>query len=180
MVSSMSYVPKFCEQCGDVLADWNESGFCSRTQECSTARLRKEDTTRKSQRPRFDGDACGHCGEPIAYYNATGYCSRTTECKQLNAAIRRTALKLAAFEAYGGARCACCGETRIYFLTIDHVNGDGYLDRPTRGAASGSSIWWKLKKLGYPDKERYQVLCFNCNCAKRTSPSCPCSLERDS
>lgn len=173
----MAYVPKFCAQCGDELAQWNNSGYCSRTADCRRVRLQVIETCRTTG-PRFAGDQCGQCGAPITRHNSTGYCSRTPACKKLNAKVRREMLKIACFHAYGGPKCACCGEERLYFLTLDHVNGDGYLDRPGRGSSSGSNIWWKLKKLGYPDKARYQVLCFNCNCAKRTSAVCPCSLER--
>ena len=27
------------------------------------------------------------------------------------------------FQNYGGARCYCCGEKEIGFLTLDHING---------------------------------------------------------
>ena len=32
------------------------------------------------------------------------------------------------YEAYGG-KCECCGETRIEFFTIDHINGNGAQER---------------------------------------------------
>lgn len=76
-------------------------------------------------------------------------------------------LRKRVIDAYGG-RCACCGEDQYVFLTIDHVHGDG----------------WKEKNLQRPDQKfkriieqdyppSYQVLCYNCNCAKRNGAHCP-------
>lgn len=175
-----AYVPKFCTYCGDTLADWNETGYCSRTEECRTARLRLHDPRRKSADARYTGDACAICGDPIASYNKTGSCSRTAECRKHTARLFQLKYKLECFNAYGGPVCTCCGETRLYFLTLDHVNGDGAQERDTAGKRrGGNAIYNHLRSLGFPEPERYQVLCFNCNCAKRQELVCPCSLERD-
>jgi hypothetical protein len=69
--------------------------------------------------------------------------------------------------AYGG-KCACCGETELKFLTIDHINNDGHIERKN---ASLQTIFRRLRDRGYPDT--YQVLCYNCNCAKGFYGICP-------
>ncbi len=69
-----------------------------------------------------------------------------------------------------GSECACCGEARYEFLTIDHVNGGGTQQRRELGNSSMAIARW-LKKNNYP--EGYQILCFNCNCAKGASGYCP-------
>jgi hypothetical protein len=69
---------------------------------------------------------------------------------------------------YGG-KCECCGETRIEFLTIDHINNDGYLDRKEKGNTRGVQLW--LRRNGYP-KDNYRLLCYNCNCASYFRGSC--------
>jgi hypothetical protein len=70
-------------------------------------------------------------------------------------------LKDAAYAAYGGYQCQCCGETERAFLSIDHVNNDGHAHRKTfRGVIYG----W-LKKNGYPPG--FQILCMNCNFGKK-------------
>ena len=72
--------------------------------------------------------------------------------------------------AYGGA-CACCGESVDRFLTLDHIDGRaGEAYRLT-----GKKAWARLKRLGWP--EGYQVLCFNCNCAKGAYGTCPHGIE---
>jgi hypothetical protein len=79
------------------------------------------------------------------------------------------AIKEDTFKAYGG-KCVCCGETEPKFLSIDHILGDGKEDR--KKFLSGRVLYRKLKKQGYP-KDRYQLLCFNCNCAKGFFGKCP-------
>lgn len=82
--------------------------------------------------------------------------------------------KIKCLEAYsnGSIRCACCGEDTIEFLSLDHKNNDGHKDRKKYG--SGSNLYTKLRVRGFPDKERIQVLCFNCNMGKATNGGiCP-------
>lgn len=84
-------------------------------------------------------------------------------------AITYPLLKAAAFGAYGGARCSCCGESQPLMLTIDHVNNDGAEHR-RRIRRHGLYAW--LKQQGYPPG--YQVLCFNCNVGKHLNDGvCP-------
>jgi hypothetical protein len=78
------------------------------------------------------------------------------------------------FEAYGGKRCACCGETEPLFLSIDHVNNDGAAHRKEIGEAGrgGMKVYRWLIKNGFPPG--FQVLCMNCNCGKaRNNGVCP-------
>lgn len=72
----------------------------------------------------------------------------------------------------GEPKCACCGEAGIPFLTIDHIvpvrrKGFGY----DRQKLVGTGLYANLRANNYPPG--FQVLCFNCNCAKRTLGECP-------
>ena len=61
-------------------------------------------------------------------------------------------------EAYGG-RCACCGESRYEFMSIDHINGGGRQHIAT-AEVGGKLARWLVRKefpLGF------RVLCHNCN-----------------
>lgn len=92
-------------------------------------------------------------------------------------------LKIAAFEAYGGSRCQCCGENNPAFLTLDHIANDGADHRryingvrgqntKHHGYSSGRNFYQLLKKQGYPPGVR--VLCFNCNCGRYVNGgTCP-------
>jgi 5-methylcytosine-specific restriction endonuclease McrA len=77
------------------------------------------------------------------------------------------AARLEGIVAYGG-KCGCCGETRIGFLTLDHINGRA--GDPYR--ITGQKAWARLKARGWP-KDNFQLLCFNCNCAKGIYGRCP-------
>ncbi len=83
--------------------------------------------------------------------------------------IRR--LRLSVLTHYGGdpPKCACCGESEIKFLTIDHINGRGREDHKRVGGGSGFYCW--LKRNNFP--EGFQVLCYNCNCTKGFYGQCP-------
>jgi hypothetical protein len=69
---------------------------------------------------------------------------------------------------YGG-RCVCCGETEIGFLTIDHVANDGAAHRKLNMRAMRLAYF--ITRNGYPPD--FQVLCYNCNCAKGALGECP-------
>jgi len=69
-----------------------------------------------------------------------------------------------------GAFCVCCGEKEDKFLSIDHVNNDGFIHRKTTKNFRNIYLW--LKKNNYPNI--VQVLCFNCNLGKRVNGGiCP-------
>ncbi len=94
---------------------------------------------------------------------------------------RRRRLKQAAFSAYGGAKCTCCGDEHLEFLSIDHIAGDGAEHREkllaefgwksNRSAMCGSTFYAWLKKQGYPPG--FRVLCMNCNFSIAKFGYCP-------
>lgn len=68
--------------------------------------------------------------------------------------------------------CACCGESLIGFLTLDHINGDGAQHRKALGIHGGGySFYGYIEKENYPSG--YRVLCFNCNCSLGFMGYCP-------
>jgi hypothetical protein len=67
-------------------------------------------------------------------------------------------IKAEVYSHYGSV-CACCGESELLFLTLDHINGGGFQHRKTVGG--GLAILYDIKKRGFPPE--FQVLCFNCN-----------------
>lgn len=76
------------------------------------------------------------------------------------------------FGHYGNF-CACCGEKNKMFLTLDHINSDGYKERGINGRRlSGTETHRKAIKLNFP--KIYQILCYNCNCGRaRNKGVCP-------
>ena len=81
-------------------------------------------------------------------------------------AAERQRRKAEVMSHYGG-KCACCGETELAFLAIDHISGGGNKHRKTlrngkKGGPCGGGCFYRwLQKNNYPPG--YQVLCHNCN-----------------
>ena len=73
--------------------------------------------------------------------------------------------RLECINFYGG-KCACCGESEIKFLSIDHINGGGTKHRKE----VGNIPEWLIKN-NFP--KGFQVLCHNCNQAKGFYGVCP-------
>lgn len=84
----------------------------------------------------------------------------------------RMKIKFNILSHYGG-ECACCGETRWEFLTIDHINGNGTEHRKVVG--QGTKFYRWLIKNNFPSD--YQVLCMNCNWALGKWGYCPHNQE---
>jgi hypothetical protein len=91
---------------------------------------------------------------------------------------RREQIKAIVFGKYSGSegiRCACCGETELIFLTLDHINNDGAQFRKNqfgRQTAAGYTTYSWLLKHGCPGG--FQVLCANCQHGKRMNNGvCP-------
>ena len=65
-----------------------------------------------------------------------------------------------------GSKCACpgCEVSEPAFLTIDHINGRPKGPKKDPLHEARASGW---------DKTRFQILCWNCNCAKRDRGFCP-------
>lgn len=68
-----------------------------------------------------------------------------------------------------GLRCACCGDTTIEFLSLDHIEGGGNKHRKSIGG--GANLYRWIVKNNFP--EGFQVLCFNCNLSKGFYGRCP-------
>jgi len=112
---------------------------------------------------------------------------RDENTKKLSAhkKMKMLEIKIEGIKEYG-SKCVCCGEHRQNFLTIDHVNNDGACERRelnrSRGNKqkyTGKKLWALLKSLGYP-KDRYRLLCFNCNSGRHINGGiCPHEEERN-
>ena len=134
---------------------------------------------------------CRTCGveKPIADFPLNGRGYRRPECRpckiaktdkwqkatvserrEVNTTWRRR-IRFEVLTHYSGTdspECACCLESDPVFLTIDHIHGGGHKHRQSLGRVDFAQ--W-LRKSGYP--EGYQVLCYNCNAAKRAGVECP-------
>jgi len=110
-------------------------------------------------------DMAGVEQELSAFYTCKtsrdGHRSVCKRCMQKERATYTKRAKDAAFEAYGGYKCVCCGEANPKFLTLDHINGGG---RANRRNQSGIGFYVWLRNNNY--SADLQVLCYNCNCGR--------------
>ena len=85
-------------------------------------------------------------------------------------------IRFEVFTHYGGnpPKCACCDESHIEFLTIDHINSSN--KSKFGGNKTGHHLYDWIIKNHYP--EEFQVLCWNCNCVKGIYGVCPHKKEK--
>jgi hypothetical protein len=107
--------------------------------------------------------------------NARRYYEAHREEQRAKQNARTAAMRLEVLQHYGG-KCACCGETEVKFLGIDHINNDGAAHRKAIGGGGNTTYRWLIKH-GYPPG--FQVLCHNCNLAKGFYGVCPHQERQD-
>ena len=74
------------------------------------------------------------------------------------------------YKHYGNI-CACCSESNLFFLSIDHINNDGYENKK-----KGINFYYWIIKNDFP--KDLQILCMNCNTGKaRNNGVCPHKTE---
>lgn len=115
---------------------------------------------------------------------ATAWKNRPDFRKKLAARKARQRRKLheQTILAYG-AKCACCGNSQMEVLQIDHYGPDrlkGYKTMPHRPKKwqRGYQEYARLRRLGYP-RDGIRVLCANCNRAIRRSNGQFCQHDAD-
>jgi hypothetical protein len=126
-----------------------------------------------------NNDLCHGCGG-----RKDDGCSRCSECRSKERTRGRLGgrdyvksrrqLRIQVLRHYsvgGRAACACCGETTLEFLQIDHINNDGAEHRRSIGRHSGDGFYKWLRANDFPPG--FQVLCCNCNFAKGRYGECP-------
>jgi len=76
---------------------------------------------------------------------------------------RNKRIKLIVLQEYGQSKCAFCGITDIRVLELDHIHGGGNKQRKETYLHSSHHLRSYLYVNGFPDKDKYRVLCKNCN-----------------
>lgn len=132
-------------------------------------RARQGDSYRAKMRQRRADLLGGMTQEQAAQFRK----AQAEKSVRVNASLRRDV-----FKAYGGFKCACCGEREPAFLSIDHVNNDGASMRKSGVHGRGGTQFYQwLRRQGFP--AGFQVLCMNCNVGKhRNGGICPHQLSK--
>ena len=115
---------------------------------------------------RLEAGLCMDCGHPRETIDNT----RCDACRATHSAknAHRTQHQRHRLQ------CACCGEDRTDFLTIDRVAGDSQQDEAL-GTESPEPVAWLLARTRLAD---LRLLCWNCQMARHLSGECPHETER--
>lgn len=148
-----------------------EAGQCGHcgNQSPAEGRTTCDDCLEKNRKYHRDQIAAGKC------VNGCGRLSgpddqRCRECAEKERRRKKKAsreLKQEVIAHYGG-RCACCGEDRLEFMNIDHINGGGKADRRRFG---NNHRFYRWLRNHWPTELR--VLCSNCNSSLGLYGYCP-------
>lgn len=136
---------------------------------CYQGRLLSNLCPRCGKRPPMDNRS--HCQICLDYRRNREHKKNQQQLREMDR--QRDARSKQEVMSHYGAKCACCGEGNLAFLTIDHINGNGSQHRiKVIGIRSGGRKFYRwLKAQGYPSE--FQVLCMNCNFAKGHYGICP-------
>jgi hypothetical protein len=114
---------------------------------------------------------CKSCSKDENTTKFNGRSRSCIECHKARCVERRAFIKLSILAHYsnGETKCGChgCGESRVEFLTVDHIDGDGRSHRKKIRIPFYEWLWQNEFPPGF------RVLCFNCNCSIGQCGYCP-------
>ncbi len=113
---------------------------------------------------------CITCGK-VKAIKAFGWTPehRRSICICCQAKTAKQSLRARILDAYGSV-CACCGEKANEFLTIDHIGNLGHRENSRHRARV--QVWQNIVRENFP-KDKYRILCYNCNCSIGIHGYCP-------
>lgn len=153
--------------------DMKTRGLCTRCgkrplstgtscQECSEKRTQNKIT--EGTRRRLTG-LCASCGKaPRTYRSLCGRCNKIMQARKQK---QYRELRVQVLDHFGN-KCGCCGESHRAFLNVDHINGDGRLERSRHDLCK---MYRQVLAGLRPD---IRLLCWNCNLGReRNGGICP-------
>jgi hypothetical protein len=143
----------------------SEVWICSK---CGQSKPRNKFRRKKNSSTGF-AQPCQVCNHKLnrIWLTSTEKGKDSAAKQKTTAAVKRQNLREETVEAYGG-KCKCCGETESKFLGVDHIYNDGATHRDEL-----KTDLYKWLKLNHFPKDRFQLLCHNCNFAKGLYGECP-------
>lgn len=166
---------------------------------CQTRESRKHRRwLKETAKKRLAAGLCKACGRYKLAAISSSRCRRCLKNEADNAFLRNQSdavkqhnrdtmrawyqrLRLQVIDHYtnGTRKCMCCGYSGAEFLTIDHVGNDGNDHRHNSGIKPGVKLFKYIINNNYPST--FQILCWNCNCAKAYYGNgvCPHKLKKE-
>lgn len=136
---------------------------------CDLACRRKAEKKRRQESSLLG--FCTQCGK----LKGAKCCDTCRTRRNKHARQHHILLRAELLVAYGG-KCECCKESREEFLALDHIYGGGTKQKNDNGMRGWQFYRW-LKHQGFP-KDKYRLLCHNCNSARGHYGYCPHEVER--
>lgn len=124
---------------------------------------RSEHSSKLYRERKESGDKCYYCEQPRV--DGLTVCEHHRQYQKQ----RNRDLKVEALNHYGGCRCADCGEDDVSLLQLDHVGGGGaqhrreIADKYGVSYAKGEQFYYILKREGFPQEPKLEVVCPTCN-----------------
>ncbi len=160
-----------CYQCPNIARE--NKTTCTK---CGEASSKSNKLLRKH---RITSGLCQSCSNPAI--SGTTFCAVHRDKRKAYSRANKCKLKTEVFVQYGGATCICCGEDEVFVLALDHVNDDGATERrkllgenQVSGTGTGNEFYRYLKRMQFPNKDKYRVLCMNCNFYAHQFPGQKC------
>lgn len=172
-----------CLSCGGVREDSTKSNCLTCRENNKRTILRQRELERISSTKLYEqrklSGLCVICGstERIPNILYCGVCKvkrqnftvKYSEGRHLQQKEYRQLTKQEAVNRYGGC-CACCQETILDFLTVDHVLNNGATHRKETKLVGDKMYRFLLRSPIMPE---FQILCWNCQMGKQYRGACP-------
>jgi hypothetical protein len=182
----ISYYGSFCQCCGEKDPHFLELDHVGGGGKQHRKLIRGGDRLYKWLVERnFESDIAFRllCTNSNKSYGSFGFCPHESPDPRVLTIKTRYVWKLRCetIAQYGGV-CACCAESIVYFLEIDHVKGNGATDRRKVSqiyecyGRGGTAFYAYLRQHNWPTG--YRVLCACCNAALWRYKYCPHSGRR--
>jgi len=113
---------------------------------------------------------CSACLEKYRFRSKELYASNKEYKLRKNICNKNSKLllKKEVLTVYGDCSCANCKIKDMDVLSIDHIHNDGSTHKKKIGV-QGGHLYSYLKRNNFPDRDRLQVLCMNCQFIKKTN-----------
>lgn len=129
---------------------------------------RKKNRDRRKE--RLANGKCSRCGGERDR-KGQKQCAKCRAAGSTGGAKAYWTIRIETLKHYGGI-CACCGESELHFLAIDHTpTAPSRKDHPEQTV--NLTRW--VYENGFP--EGFRILCHNCNMATRYGRQCPHQRE---
>jgi len=140
---------------------------------CLICKEKHNKFNREVRRLRVLAGLCSECDAPQVLGRTK--CAKCAEIARLIMETLHQTRKTIILNHYG-AMCACCGISDKEFLTLDHINNDASEYRKSKIHGGGTHSYKYVIDNDFP--EDFQILCWNCNCAKGAYGMCPHERRR--